>query len=211
VAGFEFPDSGTLRLEGEPIIGPGADRGVVFQGDDSLFEWLRVLDNISFGPRMHGVSREERRRIGLKYLEMMGLSGQGQKRPSQLSGGMKQRVQIARVLANDPKVLLMDEPFAAVDAQTRSGLQEELVRIWEKTHKTILFITHDITEAILLADRIGVMRAGPGSAIRQIFAVSLPRPRSRAAQAFGELYEDINAIIREEVDRSRLSFLSAPS
>ena len=203
VAGFQFPDSGTLTLEGREINGPSVERAVVFQGDDSLFSWLDAIDNVAFGLRMRGVDKSEREDTARKFLALVGLNGQDRKYPSELSGGMKQRIQIARVLANDPKVLLMDEPFGALDAQTRSELQDEVVRIWMKTHKTILFITHDISEAILLGDRIGVMRRGPGSNIREIIPVKLPRPRSRATLEFGQLYERINQLIMEEVKLGR--------
>jgi NitT/TauT family transport system ATP-binding protein len=203
VAGFQFPDSGTLTLEGREISGPGVERAVVFQGDDSLFSWLDAIDNVAFGLRMRGVAEGERAETARKFLRLVGLNGQDRKYPSELSGGMKQRIQIARVLANDPKVLLMDEPFAALDAQTRAELQDEVVRIWMATRKTILFITHDIGEAILLGDRIGVMRRGPGSNIREIIRVDLPRPRSRATLEFGQLYEQINQLIMEEVKSGR--------
>jgi NitT/TauT family transport system ATP-binding protein len=197
-AGFHFPDSGDLMLEGSQIVGPSAERSVVFQGDDSLFDWLNALDNIAFGLHLRGIDKKTRYSIARKFLDLVGLQGQGEKYPSELSGGMKQRVQIARVLANDPKVLLMDEPFGAVDAQTRSELQDELIRIWSETNKTIFFITHDISEAILLGDRIGVMRSGPASGIRETFEVGLPRPRNRATAGFGELYEKINDVIKAE-------------
>ncbi len=144
---------------------------------------------------MTGMPREQRHAIARDYLRLVNLEGQGDKYPGELSGGMKQRVQIARVLANDPKILLMDEPFGALDAQTRSRLQDELVDIWGKTRKTVLFITHDIAEAILLADRIGVMTKGPGAHIGEIITVAIPRPRRRGSPGFGELWENINALI----------------
>ncbi len=199
IAGFEFPAGGVIQLEGRPIDGPGAERGVVFQGDDALFDWLTALDNVAFGLRMARVAGPERKARAEQFLELVGLTDQGSKYPSELSGGMKQRIQIARVLVNDPKVLLMDEPFAAVDAQTRTTLQDELVRIWTSTQKTVLFITHDIAEAILLADRIGVMKAGPGSGLYDVIPVRLPRPRSRADQEFGKLYEQISDLIAAQV------------
>jgi NitT/TauT family transport system ATP-binding protein len=205
IAGFQFPDSGRLTLEGRDITGPGVDRGVVFQGDDSLFSWLDSTDNVAFGLRMRGTERAARRQTARDFLRLVGLVGQDRKYPSELSGGMKQRIQIARVLANDPKVLLMDEPFGALDAQTRAELQDEVVRIWMKTGKTILFITHDIGEAILLGDRIGVMHSGPGSKIREIISVDIPRPRNRATVEFGRLYEHINRLIVEEVKLARTS------
>ena len=203
VAGFQFPDSGTLTLEGREISGPSVERAVVFQGDDSLFHWLNAIDNVAFGLRMRGAGESERDEKARQFLRLVGLHGQERKYPGELSGGMKQRIQIARVLANDPKVLLMDEPFGALDAQTRAELQDEVVRIWMETGKTILFITHDIGEAILLGDRIGVMHRGPGSKIREIISVKLPRPRSRATLEFGQLYEQINRLIMEEVKLGR--------
>jgi NitT/TauT family transport system ATP-binding protein len=202
-AGFLAPSEGTLTLEGRPIRGPGAERGVVFQGDDSLFDWLDAVQNVAFGLRMQGMGRAERLATARRFLRLVGLNGQDGKYPGELSGGMKQRIQIARVLATDPKVLLMDEPFGALDAQTRAELQDELVRIWTETRKTILFITHDIAEAILLADRIGVMRHGPASNVREMVPVSLPRPRSRASVEFGRLYEEVHRLIVDEVRRGR--------
>jgi NitT/TauT family transport system ATP-binding protein len=198
MAGFLAPTSGTLTLAGQPIVGPGIDRTVVFQSDDALFTWLRTIDNVAFGLRMRGLPAERRHSIAREYLRLVHLDGQENKYPGELSGGMKQRVQIARVLATDPKILLMDEPFGALDAQTRGRLQDELVEIWRKTNKTIVFITHDIAEAILLADRIGVMTKGPGSRLGVIIPVDLPRPRRRGNPGFGEMWEQINAIIERE-------------
>jgi NitT/TauT family transport system ATP-binding protein len=203
VAGFEMPSQGTVRANGVPVSGPGVDRGVVFQGDDSLFNWLSAADNVMFGPRVRHVATSERQRLAKHYIDLVGLSGHEKKFPSQLSGGMRQRIQIARVLANDPKIMLMDEPFGALDAQTRNELQDELVRIWAETKRTILFITHDIAEAILLSDRVGVMSSGPNATIREIITVDIPRPRLRSTVAFGEMYERINRLIVEEVKRSR--------
>jgi NitT/TauT family transport system ATP-binding protein len=198
MAGFLPPTSGTLTLAGRPVIGPGADRTVVFQGDDALFTWLRTIDNVAFGLRMRGMPEERRRAIAREYLHLVHLDGQENKYPGELSGGMKQRVQIARVLATDPKILLMDEPFGALDAQTRSRLQDELVEIWRKTSKTIVFITHDIAEAVLLADRVGVMTKGPGSHLGAVVPVDLPRPRRRGSPGFGDMWEHINALIESE-------------
>lgn len=203
IAGFESLNGGSIALNGAPIVAPGQDRGVVFQADDSLFNWLTASENAAFGLKMRGMGRAERQIVADRYLDMVGLRGQGHKYPAELSGGMKQRVQIARVLANDPKMLLMDEPFGALDAQTRSELQDELARLWLATRKTILFVTHDIGEAILLADRIGVMRHGPNSNIREILSVELLRPRSRSSVDFGRLYEQVNQLIVEEVKLGR--------
>src|SRR5262249_33853574 len=198
MAGFLEPTSGALTLAGRPIRGPGADRTVVFQSDDALFTWLRAIDNVAFGLRMRGMPERERHAVARESLHLVHLDGQESKYPGEMSGGMKQRVQIARVLATDPKILLMDEPFAALDAQTRARLQDELVEIWRKTNKTIVFITHDIAEAILLADRIGVMTKGPGSRLGTVVPVDLPRPRRRSSPGVGEMWERINAIIESE-------------
>jgi NitT/TauT family transport system ATP-binding protein len=198
MAGFIEPASGTLSLDGRVIGGPGADRTVVFQGDDALFNWLRTIDNAAFGLRMRGIPEARRHAIAREYLHLVHLDGQENKYPGELSGGMKQRVQIARVLATDPAMLLMDEPFGALDAQTRTRLQDELVEIWRKTGKTIVFITHDIAEAVLLADRIGVMTKGPESRLGAIIPVDLQRPRRRGSPGFGEMWERVNALIESE-------------
>jgi NitT/TauT family transport system ATP-binding protein len=199
VAGFERPSRGLVTLNGAPIAGPGADRAVVFQGDDSLFNWLTALQNIEFGLRMRGMSKAERRERASYYIDLVGLKGQEHKHPSELSGGMKQRIQIARVLANEPKVLLMDEPFGALDAQTRLLMQEQLARIWQRTKISVLFVTHDIDEAIILGSRVGVMRAGPASNIKGIFDVDLGFIRSRTNADFMRIYSRIYDMIREEV------------
>jgi NitT/TauT family transport system ATP-binding protein len=198
MAGFLAPESGALTLAGQPIRGPGIDRTVVFQSDDALFNWLRTIDNVAFGLRMQGMAKERRHALARQYLHLVHLNGQENKYPSELSGGMKQRVQIARVLASDPKMLLMDEPFGALDAQTRGRMQSELVEIWHKTGKTIVFVTHDITEAVLLADRIGVMTKGPQSRLGAVIPVDLPRPRRRSNPGFGEMWERINVLIENE-------------
>jgi NitT/TauT family transport system ATP-binding protein len=198
MAGFLEPTSGALTFAGRPIRGPGADRTVVFQSDDALFTWLRAIDNVAFGLRMRGMPERQRHAIARDYLHLVHLDGQESKYPGEMSGGMKQRVQIARVLATDPKILLMDEPFAALDAQTRARLQDELISIWRKTGKTIVFITHDIMEAILLADRIGVMTKGPASRLGTIIPVDLPRPRRRGSPGLGDLWEHINGLIESE-------------
>jgi len=195
MAGFIRPTSGRLVLDGKAIGKPEADRGVVFQGEDALFPWLTAFDNVAFGLKMRGIGKAERLNKAEEFLDLVGLRGQGHKYPYEMSGGMKQRVQIARVLVNDPKILLMDEPFGAVDAQTRSRLQDELVEIWQKTGKTIVFITHDIGEAVLLADRVGVMSKGPGSKIASTIEIDMERPRYRGSPAFGVLWEKINDLI----------------
>lgn len=197
IAGFEEPTSGTITLNGNAITAPGPDRGVIFQTDTALFGWLTALENVEFGPRMRGVPRRQRRDVALRHIALVGLSGQEEKYPHELSGGMKQRVQLARVLANDPQVLLMDEPFAALDAQNRRLMQRELVKLWEVTGKTILMITHDIDEALVLADRIGVMTAAPGR-VSTVIDVELARPRARTTE-FDALFERIDAMLSMEV------------
>jgi NitT/TauT family transport system ATP-binding protein len=199
LAGFEAPSAGRILLDGVPVRGPGADRGVVFQGHDSLYDWLTALDNIGFGPRLRGRPRAERRATAERYLQMVGLAGQGAKHPSELSGGMKQRIQIARALANDPRILLMDEPFGALDAMTRAVLQGELSRIWAETRKTVFFITHDIEEAVALSTRIGVMKRGPGGTLKAVLPVELPFPRDRTSDAFMAAFRRVHAEIHAEI------------
>jgi NitT/TauT family transport system ATP-binding protein len=203
LAGFEYPSAGSLAVDGRPVTGPGVERTVVFQGDDSLYTWLTAVENVEFGLRLGGLDARGRRRVAERYLDLVGLVGQGHKYPSQLSGGMKQRIQIARALVCESPILLMDEPFAALDAQTRSTLQDELIGIWQATGRTFMFITHDIAESILLADRIGLMTAGPAARMKTIVTVELLRPRRRGDPAFGTLYEEINGLVREEVARAR--------
>jgi NitT/TauT family transport system ATP-binding protein len=200
VAGFEAATAGRVELDGHEVRGPGVERGVVFQGDDSLYPWLTALGNVEFGLRMRGMRRKEREARARHYLELVGLQGQGEKHPSELSGGMKQRIQIARVLANEPAMLLMDEPFAALDAQTRAVMQAELVKVWRATGKTVLFITHDIDEAVMLATRIGVMQAGPASRLKGIIEVDLgPDERDRTHDRSIAVYRRVHDMIREEV------------
>ena len=201
VAGFDFPSAGSVRVDGREIRKPGVDRTVIFQGDDSLMPWLTARENIEFGPRVAGVSKAERHELALRYLDLVGLKGQGHKRPSQLSGGMKQRIQLARALVCASRVLLMDEPFGAIDAQTRTSLQDELGDIWRRTRQTVLFITHDISEAILLADRIGVMTSGPDATLSEIIRVELPRPRDRTLPEFGAMYGRVQGAL--SASRSR--------
>jgi len=200
VAGFEPATSGTIEVSGKAIRVPGADRGVVFQGDDSLYPWLSAVGNVEFGLKMRGVPRGERIAAARRYLELVGLRGQEHKHPAELSGGMKQRIQIARVLANEPHMLLMDEPFAALDAHTRTAMQAELLRIWRATRKTVLFITHDIDEAIVLATKIGVMHAGPASRLKGVIDVTLSdAERDRTHDGFVAVYREVHAMIRDEV------------
>ena len=199
LAGFEAPTAGQILMDGHPVQGANRDRGVVFQGDDSLYGWLTAIENVEFGLRMRHVPKSERRDRARHYLELVGLTGQAQKYPAELSGGMKQRIQIARVLANEPKMLLMDEPFAALDAQTRALMQEELAHIWQATRTTVLFITHDIDEAVTLGQRIGVMRAGPRSHVKGVVDVALNGARSRTDDVFLQYYKQVYEMIRDEV------------
>jgi NitT/TauT family transport system ATP-binding protein len=199
LAGFELPTAGTIQVDGHEVTGPGPDRVVIFQGDDSLYSWLTAIDNVEIGLRIQGVKRGERRARALDYLKLVGLGGHEHKYPDQLSGGMKQRVQIARALVCDSPVLLLDEPFGALDAQTRLILQGELARIWGETRKSVFFITHDISEAILLADRVSVMRAGPRSNIKETFEINIDRPRSPADPAFSRHYRLISDCLAAEV------------
>lgn len=175
VAGLSVPTSGELYIDGRRITKPALDRGIVMQGY-ALFPWRTVRLNVEFGLEIKGVPKKDRREISQEFIRLVGLTGFEDRYPYELSGGMKQRVAIARALAYDPEVLLMDEPFGAVDAQTREVLQDELLRIWEETKKTIIFVTHSIDEAVSLADRVVVMTANPGK-IREIVNVNLPRPR----------------------------------
>jgi NitT/TauT family transport system ATP-binding protein len=197
VAGFERATKGAVTVGDEPVAGPGPDRVVIFQGDDSLLGWLTVRQNVEFGLKVGGVDKRERREHVEAALRMVELAGQADKYPHQLSGGMKQRVQIARALVSDAPILLMDEPFGALDAQTRSALQDELARIWSETRRTVLFITHDIGEAIILADRIGVMTAGPAARLHAIVDNHLPRPRGRGEVEFARMYQRLEQAVSE--------------
>jgi NitT/TauT family transport system ATP-binding protein len=181
IAGFIPATGGEILLDGRPINGPGPDRGVVFQSF-ALFPWKTVLENVAFGPKMRGFGKAERERIAREYLALARLSEAAERYPNELSGGMQQRVGVVRALANEPQVLLMDEPFASVDAHTRMTLQEELTRIWQEKRPTVIFITHDVNEAVFLADRVVVLSKGR---VLDEIHVSLPRPR-----AWGALHED---------------------
>ena len=173
IAGFLAPTAGRIRVDDRVVSGPGPDRGVVFQSF-ALFPWKTVLENVAFGPKMRGVARPERERIAREFLDLAGLGAAAGRYPNELSGGMQQRVGVARALANEPDVLLMDEPFASVDAQTRMTLQEELTRIWQERRPTVLFITHDVPEAVFLANRVVVLSKG-----RVLADVEVPLPRPR--------------------------------
>jgi NitT/TauT family transport system ATP-binding protein len=179
LAGFEKTTEGTLLFDGQTVTRPGPDRGVVFQ-EAALFPWLNVWQNVVFGPQVQGVARAEYESRARKLLKLVGLEAFAEALPVQLSGGMRQRVGIARVLAMSPRALLMDEPFGALDAQTRLSMQQLLLDVWQSLGTTVLFVTHDIDEAILLSDRICVMSARPGRIIRTI-PIALARPRSIAS------------------------------
>jgi len=196
VAGFEAPSEGRLTVEGRPITGPGWERSVIFQ-DYALFPWATVAANVAFGLEMKGVPGPERAELVRHHIALVGLEGFEQRYPHELSGGMRQRVAIARALTVSPRVLLMDEPFAALDDQNRRTMQEELVRIWKREPKTVLLVTHSLDEAILLADRIIVLSRRPGRIKRQLM-VDLPRPRDEDDPGFIALRKTLRALIREE-------------
>ena len=198
--GLIKPDSGDLRLHGKPISGPGTDRAMVFQ-EFGLLPWRTVQHNVELGLELKGVATAARRTTSRRLIEMVGLTGFETHYPHELSGGMKQRVGLARALATDPDVLLMDEPFAALDAQTRDLMQIELLRIWNAARKTVLFVTHQIDEAIYLSDRVMVMTKRPGRA-KTIFAIDLPRPRDyevRVSPEFNELKLAIWNSLKDEI------------
>jgi NitT/TauT family transport system ATP-binding protein len=199
IAGFVQPTAGRVLVDGAPVRGASADRGVVFQ-EYALFPWRTAVENVEFGPLIRRVPRAERRRIAMDYLDLVGLKGHETKFPSELSGGMKQRVAIARALANNPSILLMDEPFGALDAQTREILQEEMLRIWQQARKTVVFVTHSISESLFLADRVVVMATKPGS-IKAVIDVALPHPRERTDPSFIALERQVKQLVREEVDK----------
>ncbi|MGG5887425.1 ABC transporter ATP-binding protein [Falsiroseomonas sp. HC035] len=191
VAGFEQPTTGQALMWGKPIPGPAPDRGMVFQ-DYGLFPWLTVRENIGFGPASRGRPKAEVRDTVERFISLIGLARFADAHPHQLSGGMKQRVAIARVLANDAEVVLMDEPFGALDAMTRERLQDELLELWQRTGLTVLFVTHSIEEAIFLSDRVVVMEPGPGR-IASAEHVALARPRDVSSPEFNEVRRELGA------------------
>ena len=202
VAGIAQPTKGLVVASGQTVRQPGPDRAVVFQSvDEPLMDWLSVRGNLNFALRMAAIPRTSRGPIIKEYLDKVGLTAAEKKYPDELSGGMKQRVQIARVLAVDPKMLLMDEPFAALDAQSRRFLQKELIGLWSERRRTVLYITHDVREAVLLGQRIAVMSAPPSSRIKQIFDVDLPYPRDEFDPEFSQVCRAVEASISEEVSR----------
>lgn len=197
VAGLEKPDSGEVLLNGKTITTPGPDRTMVFQ-EGALFPWLKVIDNVEFGLKMAGIPKDERAQISQRYLDMMQLTKFANSYTYQLSTGMKQRVAIARALVMDPEILLMDEPFAALDAQTRDLLLVELQLIWERTKKTILFVTHSIAESVILGNRVVVFKNRP-SKIKKEFVIDYRRPRLAEDQNLVKYQQDILAELRTEV------------
>jgi NitT/TauT family transport system ATP-binding protein len=200
VAGLVPATRGEVTIDGARVIAPGPERAVVFQ-DYALFPWMTVEDNVEFGLEARGTAASERRQVSHDLLRVVGLGEFAKKYPHHLSGGMKQRVSIARALAVNPDILLMDEPFGALDAQTRSLLQEELLRIWRRYRKTVVFVTHSIEEAIYLSDRIVVMTARPGR-IKAIIDVAEERPRDMTSPAMAEMQRRVRAILNDEISRA---------
>ena len=204
VSGLERPSAGTVAVNGRPVDGIGADVGFVFQSD-ALMPWKSVLDNVAAGPVFRGVAKAEAHDRAREWLRRVGLSQFTDHHPHQLSGGMRKRVALAQSLINEPAILMMDEPFSALDVQTRSIMSNELLALWEQTRPSVVFVTHDLEEAIALADRVVVMTAGPGT-IKAIYDINLPRPRQvpeiRFDPRFIELYEEIWNTLRDEVQRA---------
>jgi len=201
IAGFEEPTTGEILVDGKPVTGPGSDRGMVFQ-DYALFPWMTVKQNIGFGPRQRGLSRPEVDAIATEFVKLVGLAGAANRYPNQLSGGMKQRVAIARVLANNANILLMDEPFGALDALTREQLQHELLQIWARSRVTIVFVTHSVEEAALLADRVLVMGTAPGRIAGDI-RIDLPRPRDVSSPEFNAVRRSLALRLAGEISAAR--------
>jgi NitT/TauT family transport system ATP-binding protein len=210
LAGLDKPDSGTILIDGKPVSGPGRDRVVIFQ-EAALFPWLNVFDNAAFGLTCAGMKSEEKNRRVTHYLRMVGLQGFRKAYTHELSGGMKQRVALARALALESDILLMDEPFAALDAQTRDMLHMELQEIWAKTKKTILFVTHNVREALVLGDRVLLLSARPGK-VKKEFRCELPRPRhiedhelvDAVREVLTDLRDEVLAATQKELDHERL-------
>jgi ABC-type nitrate/sulfonate/bicarbonate transport system ATPase subunit len=210
VAGLDHPSSGEVLLDGRRVSGPGPDRGMVFQSY-TLFPWLTVLDNVCFGLRERGLPREQQLAVANDFLKKVGLTGFASHYPKQLSGGMQQRTALARALANNPRMLLMDEPFGALDHQTRELMQELLLGIWEAEKKTVLFVTHDIDEAVFMGSRVVVMSARPGR-IKLDRRVDLPHPRHysvKTTPAFTELKAELTEQVRVEVRAAQAAMVQA--
>ena len=203
IGGFLPVETGAIRVDGNPVAGPGPDRGIVFQ-HFALFPWKTVRGNILYGLERQGMARQEREQRAQDFIELVGLHGFEDSYPSQLSGGMRQRTAIARTLAFDPKILLMDEPFGALDAQTRGLMQSELLRIWQRTPKTVIFVTHDVQEAVYLADRVAVMSARPGR-IKAIVDTRFDKndPQMFKAKAFVDKVDEIWNLVRIEAIKAQ--------
>lgn len=206
IAGLDTPTAGEILVDGDEITGPGADRGMIFQSY-TLYPWMTVLENVSFGLKLQGLSRRQRQQQAVGYLEVVGLSQFAKALPKELSGGMKQRVAIARALASQPKILLMDEPFGALDVQTKEAMQLFLRQLWQQTHTTIFMITHDVEEAVFLAQRIYVMSARPGT-IQQEFAIALPEERTyglKRLDAFQDYKDEVMGLLRAGQEAASLA------
>src|ERR1700751_1299560 len=203
IGGFLPVETGAILVDGKKVTGPGPDRGIVFQ-HFALFPWKTVRGNILYGLERQGMPKQEREKRAMDYIELVGLSGFEDSYPSQLSGGMKQRTAIARTLAFDPKILLMDEPFGALDAQTRGLMQGELLRIWQRTPKTVIFVTHDVQEAVYLADRVAVMSARPGR-IKAVLDIHIDKtdPNVFKAKAFVDKVDEIWKLVKEEAIKAQ--------
>ncbi len=189
MAGFERPTNGKVLINGQEVLEPNPKYVTMFQ-DNALFAWRSVIDNVAYGLEIQGIEENQRKSIAMKYIRLVGLLGFEDKHPSELSGGMKQRVQLARTLAVNPDIIFMDEPFGALDPITRDKLQEELIRIWQEEKKTIVFVTHNVSEAVALADRVAIMSSSPGS-IRKIIDINIQRPRVKFSSEFLRLEEEI--------------------
>jgi NitT/TauT family transport system ATP-binding protein len=200
VAGLEPLTDGTIESHGVPVTGPDSDRSLIFQ-ESSLYPWLSVVGNVTFGLKLRGVSKAERDQIAKSLLHKVGLSGFKDKRPDELSGGMRQRAAVARALAMQPSILLMDEPFAALDVQTRSKLQDFLIQVWRDSGASILFVTHHIDEAMALADRVVVFTARPGT-VKSLVPIGLPRPRNPRDPELHMLRDHLMDLLADEVDRA---------
>ena len=208
VAGVVQPESGRVLLDGHPVTKPGRERAMVFQ-QDSLLPWRTVMDNVTLGLQIAGRSKEERIEIGQSFIDLVGLTGFENSFPHELSGGMRQRANLSRALAVDPDILLMDEPFASLDAQTRELMQSELLKIWERSNKTVLFITHQIDEAIYLSDRVVVMSGRPGT-VREVVNIDIPRPRAldvKRSTGFVGYVDRIWKLLEDDIRRGLIQSL----